>query len=150
MLFVIWLAAAGYDMAFLVAVGAIATAAATWSSLHMSGNDSEGHPARRGPRVSVICWPWELREILEPAWTVTPVVIAPCLPLRPTMTRIRFSQRNPFGNATYANSISLAPGRITTSVTGHDLTVHALVKEGEDDRVAGGMDAKINFFGGTR
>ena len=46
------------------------------------------------------------------------------------MTKVMASQKTSVGIATYANSITLTPGTITTGVKGNVLTVHALVRDG--------------------
>jgi multicomponent Na+:H+ antiporter subunit E len=66
------------------------------------------------------------------------------------MTVVKAGQRTSLGIATYANSITLTPGTITVGVSGNDLTVHALVREGADDLEAGGMDARVTRFEGER
>jgi multicomponent Na+:H+ antiporter subunit E len=50
---------------------------------------------------------------------------------------------------TYANSITLTPGTITTGVKGNVLTVHALVRDGAADLEGGGMDARVSQFEGS-
>jgi multicomponent Na+:H+ antiporter subunit E len=64
------------------------------------------------------------------------------------MTVVAASQRTSVAIATYANSITLTPGTITTNVRGNELTVHALVREGAIDVEAGGMDARVKQFEG--
>jgi multicomponent Na+:H+ antiporter subunit E len=54
------------------------------------------------------------------------------------------------GIATYANSITLTPGTITVGVSGRELTVHALVREGALDLESGGMDRRVSQFEGPR
>jgi multicomponent Na+:H+ antiporter subunit E len=65
------------------------------------------------------------------------------------MTVVRTSQKTPAGVATYANSITLTPGTITVEVSGNDLIVHALVRDGADDLEAGGMDRRVSQFEGA-
>jgi multicomponent Na+:H+ antiporter subunit E len=99
-------------------------------------------------RGAVTYWPWLVVEIVKSAWSVTKVVLHPQLPISPTMTVVQASQRTPSGIATYANSITLTPGTLTTGVSGHALTIHALVKEGALDLEAGGMDRRVTRFEG--
>ena len=76
----------------------------------------------------VTYFPWLIREIAKSAWAVTKIILHPSLPISPTMTVVRASQRTRVGVATYANSITLTPGTITVGVNGNELTVHALVR----------------------
>jgi multicomponent Na+:H+ antiporter subunit E len=64
------------------------------------------------------------------------------------MTVVRASQRTTAGIATYANSITLTPGTVTVGVSGNELTVHALVREGALDLEAGEMDRRVTRFEG--
>ncbi len=53
------------------------------------------------------------------------------------------------GLVTYANSITLTPGTITTEIEGNVLTVHALVRDGALDLEGGGMDGRVTQFEGA-
>jgi multicomponent Na+:H+ antiporter subunit E len=65
------------------------------------------------------------------------------------MTKVEASQRTTVGIVTYANSITLTPGTITTGIKGNILTVHALTRDGALDLEAGGMDARVSQFEGS-
>ena len=80
---------------------------------------------------------------------MTKLILHPRLPISPTMTVVRASQRTRAAVATYANSITLTPGTITVAVNGNDLTVHALMRDGALDLEAGGMDRRVSQFEGT-
>jgi multicomponent Na+:H+ antiporter subunit E len=62
---------------------------------------------------------------------------------------VKSTQRTSAGIATYANSITLTPGTITVNIEGHDLTVHALVREGALDLEKGEMDRRVTRFEGA-
>jgi multicomponent Na+:H+ antiporter subunit E len=109
--------------------------------------DEEAHPMHLFVRT-LTYWPWLFWEIMKSAWSVTRVVLHPSLPVSPTMTDVRASQKSLVGIATYGNSITLTPGTITTGVKGSVLTVHALVRDGALDLEAGGMDARVTRFEG--
>jgi multicomponent Na+:H+ antiporter subunit E len=85
-------------------------------------------------------------EIAKSAWAVTKIIVNPRLPVSPTMTIVKASQRTSLGVNVYANSITLTPGTITVGVDGDELTVHALVKNGADDLETGGMDRRVSQF----
>ena len=65
------------------------------------------------------------------------------------MLRVRATQKTSVGIASYANSITLTPGTITTNVSGHNLTVHAIERDGADGLESGEMDAKVTAFEGS-
>jgi multicomponent Na+:H+ antiporter subunit E len=110
--------------------------------------DSEGHPVQL-LLGAPLYWLWLAREIAVSAWSVAKLILTPRLPISPTMTIVKANQRSAAGIATYANSITLTPGTITVGVSGHELTVHALVRDGAFDLEAGRMDEKVCRFEGA-
>lgn len=148
-LFVFWLALSGHFTPFLIAAGAGSALLCVWLAVRMGSADGEGLPVSfLFPAATY--WPWIVWEICKSAWAVTKVIVDPRLPISPTMTRVTASQHTTVGIATYANSITLTPGTITTDVKGNVLTIHALVREGADDLEGGGMDARVTEFEGAR
>jgi multicomponent Na+:H+ antiporter subunit E len=146
-LFLFWLALSGHYTPALVGVGAAAALFCALVAVRMGIADREGHPIHLAGRFLTFL-PWLLREIFKSAWGVTRIIVNPALPISPTMTRVNASQRTSLGIVTYANSITLTPGTITTGVKGNVLTVHALVREGARDLEEGGMDARVTQFEG--
>ncbi|MBI3435219.1 MAG: Na+/H+ antiporter subunit E [Proteobacteria bacterium] len=146
-LFAFWLALSGHYTPGMIAVGAgcaILVALAAW---RMRVVDAEGHPVHLLGRA-VTYFPWLAIEIAKSAWAVTRVILNPRLPISPTMTTVKASQRSAVGRAVYANSITLTPGTITVAVDGDLLTIHALVRDGALDLEAGAMDRRVRDFEG--
>lgn len=146
-LFLFWLALSGHYTSMLMTAGAVSAILCALAAVRMGIADGEGHPVHLVGRF-VTYFPWILREIAKSAWAVTKIIVNPALPISPTMTRVQASQRTSLGIVTYANSITLTPGTITTGVKANLLTVHALVREGALDLEAGGMDARVTKFEG--
>jgi multicomponent Na+:H+ antiporter subunit E len=147
LLFAFWLILSGHYTPLLVGVGAVCSLLCVLVAVRMKVVDTEGHPAQlfgRAPSYYL----WLVWEIAKSAWAVTRIIVHPRLPISPTMTVVTASQRTSAGIATYANSITLTPGTITTGVRGNRLTVHALVREGALDLEGGGMDARVKRFEG--
>jgi multicomponent Na+:H+ antiporter subunit E len=144
-LYLFWLALSGYFKPFLLIAGLLSTVAVVLAARRMRTLDNEGHPAHLLPAATTY-WPWLLWEIVKAGWSVTKAVLAPRLAVSPTMTRVAATQRTPAGIVTYANSITLTPGTITTDVKGSELTVHALERGGALDLEGGGMDARVTQF----
>jgi multicomponent Na+:H+ antiporter subunit E len=142
-----WLALSGHYTPFLVGVGIVATLLCVAVGVRMRVLDEEAHPMHLFVSIFTY-WPWLFWEIAKSAWGVTKVILDPRLPISPTMTDVRASQKSLVGIATYANSITLTPGTITTGVKGNVLTVHALVRDGAADLESGGMDARVTRFEG--
>jgi multicomponent Na+:H+ antiporter subunit E len=147
-LFAFWLALSGHYTPMLVAAGAASAVLCTLAAARMRVADAEGHPIELIWRA-VTYFPWLAREIAKSAWAVTKLILHPRLPISPTMTVVRASQRSSVGVATYGNSITLTPGTITVGVSGNELTVHALTREGALDLEGGGMDRRVSQFEGT-
>jgi multicomponent Na+:H+ antiporter subunit E len=148
-LFLFWLALSGHFELFLIGAGLVSSVACVYVAYLMGAADTEGHPSHL-IRPMLTFFPWLFWEIAKSCWAVTKVIIDPNLPISPTMTRVRATQRTSVGLATYANSITLTPGTITTGVEGNELIVHALVRDGALDLEGGGMDARVTAFEGTR
>jgi multicomponent Na+:H+ antiporter subunit E len=146
-LFLFWVALSGHYTPTLLAAGAVSAVICVVAAVRMGIADAEGYPIHLLGRF-VSYFPWIVGEIAKSAWAVTKIIIDPTLPISPTMTRVRASQKTSLGIVTYANSITLTPGTITTGVKDDVLTVHALVREGALDLESGGMDARVAQFEG--
>ncbi len=144
-LYLFWLALSGYFKPFLLIGGLLCTLFVLYAARRMKLIDTESYPAQLLPAASTY-WPWLLWEIVKAGWAVTKAVLRPSLDISPTMTRVVATQSTPEGIATYANSITLTPGTITTRVDGNILTVHALERGGAIDLEEGGMDARVTRF----
>jgi multicomponent Na+:H+ antiporter subunit E len=147
-LFVFWLALSGHYTPMLIGAGAAASLLCVLAAIRLRAVDAEGHPVEL-LLGAVTYFPWLMREIAKSAWTVTMIILHPRLPISPTMTTVRASQKSTAGIATYANSITLTPGTITVGVDGRGLTVHALTREGALDLEGGGMDGRVTRFEGA-
>lgn len=147
-LFAFWLVLSGHYTPMLVAAGVLSAVLCVLAMIRGRVADREGLPIELLPGA-VTYFPWLLGEIAKSAWAVTKIILHPSLPISPTMTVVRASQRTTTGVATYGNSITLTPGTITVGVNGSELTVHALVREGALDLEGGGMDRRVSQFEGT-
>ena len=143
-----WLALSGHYTPFLMSVGAGCVFLTVALAYRMHIIDEEGQPLEL-IMAAPTYWLWLFVEIAKSAWTVTWIILDPRLPISPTFTKVRARQKTAAGIATYANSITLTPGTITTGVKGDILTVHAIVTDGADDVEAGGMDRRVSEFEGT-
>jgi multicomponent Na+:H+ antiporter subunit E len=147
-LFAFWVALSGHYTPVLVTAGAASAVVSVLAAIRMRVADEEGHPIELF-WGAVTYFPWLIREIAKSAWGVTKVILNPSLPISPTMTVVRASQKTTAGMTAYANSITLTPGTITVGVSSNHLTVHALVRDGALDLEAGGMDRRVSQFEGT-
>ncbi len=147
LLFAFWLVLSGHYTPLLIGIGVVCSLACVLVAKRMGAVDAEAHPTQLFA-AALTYMPWLVWEIAKSAWAVTKIIIHPKLPISPTMTVVTASQHTTVGIATYANSITLTPGTITTHVEGNQLTVHALVREGALDLEGGGMDARVKQFEG--
>ena len=147
LLFAFWLALSGHYTPLLIGIGAVCSLACVLVAKRMGAVDVEAHPTQLFiPALTY--FPWLIWEIVKSAWAVTKIIVHPMLPISPTMTVVIASQRTNVGIVTYANSITLTPGTITTHLKGNQLTVHALVRDGALDLESGGMDSRVKQFEG--
>jgi len=148
LLFAFWLALSGHYTPMLVTIGAVCAVACVFAAIRMRSADPEGHPIELF-WGAVTYFPWLALEIAKSGWSVTRIILHPGLPVSPTMTVVRASQKTQAGMATYANSITLTPGTITVGVNGDEFTVHALVRDGAIDLEGGAMDRRVSQFEGA-
>jgi multicomponent Na+:H+ antiporter subunit E len=147
-LFAFWLALSGHYTPMLVAAGAASALLCVAAALWIRIVDVEGQPIELG--IGLVTYlPWLAGEIAKSAWTVTKIILHPRLPITPTMTVVRGSQRTSVGIAVYGNSITLTPGTITVAQRGSELTVHALTASGARDLEAGAMDRRVTRLEGA-
>lgn len=146
-LFLFWLALSGHYTPLLLGMGAISAALAAFAALRMRILDPEGHPIEWVGGFFLYL-PWLVLEIGKSVWGVTKIILNPRLPISPTLTVVTAGQRTSIGIATFANSITLTPGTITVAVSGNELTVHALVREGAADLEGGEMDRRVRVLEG--
>src|SRR5271166_2392020 len=147
-LFAFWLALSGHYTPGLIAAGAACAVLCVLAAVRMRVLDEEAHPIELFFRA-LTYFPWLAGEIVKSALSVAKIILNPRLPIAPTVTVVRASQRTPVGVVTYANSITLTPGTITVGLDGPELTVHALTPEGALDLETGGMDRRVTRFEGA-
>lgn len=147
-LFAFWLVLSGHYTPMLVGAGLVSAILCALAARRMQALDEEGHPIQLAAGA-LSYYPWLLWEIVKSAWAVTRIVLHPRLPISPTMTVVKASQKSPAALVTYANSITLTPGTLTVGVSGDEFLVHALTREGALDLESGGMDRRVARFEGT-
>lgn len=146
-LFGFWLALSGHYTPFLVACGIGTSIIAVLAVRRLGIDDDEAVPVGLLSGIPRY-YPWLIAEIAKSAWNVARIVLHPKLPISPCMTVVDASQRSTTGIATYANSITLTPGTVTTGVKGRRLTVYALTSDGARDLEGGQMDERVRRFEG--
>ena len=144
-LFGFWIALLGLYTPMLVAIGLASALLCLAVAVRIDIVDREGHPITLLPRT-ILYYPWLFKEVFRTGWTVAKVILHPKLPISPTMTVIRASQKTGAGVATYANSITLTVGTVPVRVSGREFTIHALQREGAIELENGEMDRRVSRF----
>ena len=146
-LYGLWLALSGHYTPFLLAIGGACTAFAVAVAMRMDVVDHEGHPIHLGLRIPLY-WGWLTIQILLSALTVTRIVLSPRPPIDPVLETVPSSQKSDLGRVIFANSITLTPGTLSTSVTEDGIEVHALTRRGMEELKTGDMDRRVTSVEG--
>ena len=144
-----WLVLSGMYTPFLVTMGVISAVAIALLATRMGVADDEGLPLQLAPSA-LTYWPWLVWQIILSAWNVTKIILSPSLPISPTLTRVKMTQRSDVARVTYANSITLTPGTISVDIEGDEILVHAITRDNAIDLEGGEMDARCTKFEGAR
>lgn len=147
-LFAFWLLLSGIYTPFLVLAGLGASAAVATLAWRMGAADPEGYPVQF-TLAAVTYWPWLLKEIALSGWQVTRIILAPRLPVSPTLVRFKPSQKTTVGLVTHANSITLTPGTLTVEAEPDGFLVHALTRTGADALADSEMDRRVSRLEGA-
>ncbi len=148
-LLVFWLTLSGkFDSPFLVIAGVISSLAIALLAKKMNVSDKEGHPIHLATSAFTY-WPWLVWQIILSAINVTKIILNPSLPISPTLTRTKMSQKSDVGRVTYANSITLTPGTISVDIEDDEILVHAITRENATDVESGDMDRRCAQFEGS-
>ena len=143
-LFIFWLLLSGHYTPMLIGLGLGSCGLVVGLAMRMDLVDHEGVPQQLGGRFWVY-FPWLMKEIFIANMNVARVILNPKLPISPVVTHFKASQESDLGKTIYANSITLTPGTITTSIQGQDLEIHALTLKDIDGREEDEMDHRVSW-----
>jgi multicomponent Na+:H+ antiporter subunit E len=141
-MFATWMLLSGHFEPFLLTLGVLSCVLVVFIAQRMDVVDHESFPVHLTSKV-IGYWLWLLKEIWLAAIDVTKRVLAPNMPISPTLIELDATQHSELGQVIYANSITLTPGTYTIRVYGNRLLVHALAREGADSLAEGGMDRRV-------
>ncbi len=146
-LFATWLLLSGYFTGLLITLGVLSCVGVVLIAARMDVIDHEGHPIHIGWR-SASYLPWLVWQIVLSNIDVARRILAPSLPIDPTVKQIPCTQRSDLGRVIYANSITLTPGTVSLRVLDDEILVHALTGGGIADLEEGSMDRKVTAIEG--
>ena len=147
-LFVVWLLLSGHLEPLLLGLGAASCIAVVLIARRMDVIDREGHPIHLGWKAPFY-WLWLAWEVIKANLDVARRIVAPSLPISPTVIRVKTSQKTELGRVIYANSITLTPGTISLAVRRDEIEVHALSREAAAALAEGTMDRRVTQMEGA-
>lgn len=141
-LFGVWLLLSGFFSPFFLGLAALCCGLVVAIVLRMDAVDGMPLPFSLNWRVFSYL-PWLAWQIVIANLDVARRVLSRGPDIDPCIDWIPSSQKSDLGTAIYANSITLTPGTISTSVEAGRILVHALSSEGLRDLKQGAMDRRV-------
>ena len=145
--FVIWLLLSGHYDPLLLALGVLSCITCLYVTWKAKFIDEEGLPLHLLIRLPIYTV-WLFKEIIKANIDTAKIIILNNPD--PQNFRVKSSQKTEAGKVTYANSITLTPGTVTTELDGDILEVHALSSDMADDVKSGVMDKKVSWLEGNK
>ena len=145
--FVIWLLLSGHYDPLLLTLGVLSCITCLYVTWKAKFIDEEGLPLHLLIRLPIYTV-WLFKEIIKANIDTAKIIILNNPD--PQNFRVKSSQKTEAGKVTYANSITLTPGTVTTVLDGDILEVHALSSDMADDVKSGAMDKKISWLEGNK
>ena len=145
--FVIWLLLSGHYDPLLLTLGVLSCITCVYVTWKARFIDEEGLPLHLLIRLPIYTV-WLFKEIIKANIDTAKIIIFNNPD--PQNFRVKSSQKTEAGKVTYANSITLTPGTVTTVLDGDILEVHALSSDMADDVKSGAMDKKVSWLEGNK
>lgn len=145
--FVIWLLLSGHYDPLLLTLGVLSCITCLYVTWKAKFIDEEGLPLHLLIRLPIYTV-WLFKEIIKANVDTAKIIILNNPD--PQNFRVKSSQKTEAGKVTYANSITLTPGTVTTELDGDVLEVHALSSDMADDVKSGAMDKKVSWLEGNK
>ena len=143
----IWLLLSGHYDPLLLTLGVLSCITCLYVTWKAKFIDEEGLPLHLLIRLPIYTV-WLFKEIIKANIDTAKIIILNNPD--PQNFRVKSSQKTEAGKVTYANSITLTPGTVTTVLDGDILEVHALSSDMADDVKSGAMDKKISWLEGNK
>ncbi len=139
----VWLLWSGHYETWMLLLGALSTVSVVGLFWGMGAIDQESVPVELGILPFLTYAPWLLKEIAQANVDVTRRILAPSLPIRPSLVTVESLAWTPVGRVVFANSITLTPGTVSVDLEGRRVRVHALTIEGAIEDLAGEMNRRV-------
>ena len=142
-LFGFWLLMSGYYTPLILSLGVISCLLCVYLTIKGKFLDNETLPIYFFPRLIQYTL-WLIKEILKSNIQTAKVIIMKSE--EPELFSVKASQKTNEGKVTYANSITLTPGTVTTQIKNDIFEVHALTKDFGDDVRSSEMDKMVTWL----
>ena len=146
-LFSLWLLMSGHYNVLIVSLGIISCAFCVYVAKRGKLIDEEGLPIFFIPRLLNYLI-WLFKEILKSNLSTAKVIING--KVEPETFTVKTSQVTDVAKVTYANSITLTPGTVTTKIQKGVFEVHALNSDFGNDVRTNEMDKKVTWLEGKK
>ena len=146
-LFSLWLLMSGHYSVLIVSLGIISCAFCVYVAKRGKLIDDEGLPTFFIPRLLNYLM-WLFKEILKSNVITAKVIING--KVEPEIFTVKSSQVTDVAKVTYANSITLTPGTVTTKIQKDVFEVHALNSDFGNDVRTNEMDKKVTWLEGKK
>ena len=142
-LFGFWLLMSGYYTPLILSLGVISCLLCVYLTIKGKFLDNEALPIYFFPRLIQYTL-WLIKEILKSNIQTAKVIIMKSE--EPELFSVKATQKTNEGKVTYANSITLTPGTVTTQIKNDIFEVHALTKDFGDDVRSSEMDKMVTWL----
>ncbi len=146
-LFGVWLLLSGFFSPFFLGLAVLCCALVVAIVLRMDAVDRTPLPFSLNWRLFSYL-PWLAWQVVVANIDVARRVLSRDLAIDPRLDWVPANQKSDLGTAVYANSITLTPGTISTSVEAGRILVHALSSDGIDELEQGAMDRRVSGIEG--
>jgi multicomponent Na+:H+ antiporter subunit E len=141
----LWLLMSGHYSVLITSLGVISCTFCVYLARRAKLIDNEGLPLIFFPRlINYILWLF--KEIFNSNVSTGKAIITGNI--NPEIFIVKSSQNTDVARVTYANSITLTPGTVTTKINKNEFEVHALNSNFGDDVRSNLMDRKVKWLEG--
>ena len=146
-LLILWLLMSGHYTFLITTLGVLSCIFCVYLARRAKLIDDEGLPLIFFPRLTNYLL-WLFREIVNSNISTAKAIISG--KIDPEIFTVKVSQISEVGKVTYANSITLTPGTVTTQINKNTFEIHALNSDFGDDVRSGQMDKKVKWLEGSK
>ena len=143
----LWLLMSGHYSILIISLGVLSCAFCVYVAKRAEIIDNEGLPLFFFPRLFNYLI-WLFKEIFVSNLNTAKAIISG--KIEPETFTVKASQLTDVAKVTYANSITLTPGTVTTKIKNNTFEVHALNSDFGDDVRSNVMDQKVQRLEGKK